>query len=279
MDACATFEHKWSNAFPEFGLALRFLPESSRRERSALACIGFEIEHVALRIDEPQVAAGKLNWWMEELLSMRSGTPRHPLTEAVAGAATAGAVAASDWHRLAIEAMAQRELAPSASLDQRLAVCRPFHLAFSHIESALFGDGDAHVRADALALSRALRDAVAIDAAHARGELSLPLDLLARHHLTRAELGVDDRVRDAALREYFDALAARMRGLDPHALSVIGAASLHADRVRSVRIARSPRPLVRAREQIARLPISTVWSAWRVARRHRLQAANALHDP
>ncbi|MEO8011818.1 MAG: hypothetical protein ABI650_09265 [Dokdonella sp.] len=279
MDACATFELKWTNAFPEFGLSLRFVGEKNRAAHSALTCIGFEMGHVALRIGEAPVAVGKLQWWMEELLSMRSGQPRHPLTQALARTARIEVASGHQWQRLALEALAQRDVGPAASLDQLIAACRPFHLAFARIENALFDDGDANVRADALVLSRLLRDGISLEDAIARGALPLPLSLLAKHRLARADLAIESAARNAALREHFAALAERMRALELRSLSVIGAASLHAERVRSEGLARSSSPLGTARIAMKRLPPSTLWIAWRAARRHGLQRTAGSRYP
>ena len=43
----ASFEAKWTQAYPEFALALRFVRGAQRDAQSAFACLVFEIEHAA----------------------------------------------------------------------------------------------------------------------------------------------------------------------------------------------------------------------------------------
>src|SRR5690242_21387944 len=86
----ASFEAKWSEAYPEFALAQRFVRDD-REAKLAFACLVFEIEHAAFGIREAQPAAIKLQWWAEELMRAGKGEARHPLTQAL-GARIAASV-------------------------------------------------------------------------------------------------------------------------------------------------------------------------------------------
>lgn len=271
-DPCATFEHKWTTAHPEFSLALRFVPMAQRKTRSALACIAYEIEHCAFRLREPQVAAGKLQWWLEELLAMRADTARHPLTQALAATLPVANVPIALYQHLIVGALAQRDPEPAPSLDQVLRGLLGFYAPLAQIEQSLTGEGDVDTESRIGALSRAFRDAIALSDTLAGGRLPLPLDLIARHRLSRGDLAAASAPRTAALREYFAMLAERMEAIDGASLTVPAASSWHAERLRCKRSARASDPLAAAAAAINRLPVSTVWAAWRAARRPRMRA-------
>lgn len=272
-DPCATFEHKWTTAHPEFGLALRFVPAPQRKARSALTCIGYEIEHAAFRLHEPQVAAGKLQWWLEELLAMRAGTARHPLTQALATTLPVANVPSALYQDLIVGALAQRDPEPAPSLDELLHGLLGFYAPLARVEQSLTVEGDVDTEARIGALSRAFRDALGLSDTLAGGRLPLPLDLMAHHRLSRVDLASPSAPRTEALRGYFAMLAERMEAIDIASLSSVPAAtSWHAERVRCRRAARAFEPLAAGEAAINRLPVSTVWAAWRAARRQRARA-------
>ncbi len=267
-DAFASFEAKWIAARPEFGIGLRFLPVALRAPRSAFACIGFEIENAAFRITEPEVATGKLQWWLDELVALGNRQGRHPLTAALAAAPAPGHVPDAIWQALIDAALAQREGTAPSTLAALLEDLERFHRPLAEAGRCLFGDAEVAALASARALSRALRDVLALPDVLAGGRLAIPLDVLARHRLARGDLAGSGAARSDAVREHLVALAARMAEIAPVRLPVLDAAAVQADRWRCRQAARAVDPLARSAEILQRVPISTAWQAWRCARRH-----------
>lgn len=266
-DAAASFEAKWALAHPELPLALRFAAAPMRPVVSAFACLAHEISHAAWHIVEPEVARSKLQWWAEELSAFAAGKPRHPLTMTLSTWPSMAGVTADAWSAVIAGALAQREMLPAASLDALLGGYRRVHGPLAVIEAMLHPKLDVEASTQAANLMRALHEATWMSEALARDRLPLPLDLLARHQLSRADLGQPGARRDAALREHFAQLASHMRALDRRGLAALTAAALQAACRRSQRAARAADPLVEAASKLDRLPFSSVWAGWRSARR------------
>lgn len=268
----ASFEAKWSEAYPEFGLALRFVRGADRDERSAFACLVFEIEHAAFAIREAQPAAIKLQWWAEELARANRGEARHPLTQAVSSRLRAAAIPISLWQQVIIGAAGQRDPEPAADSAALFDAYARFYVPLANIEAAMFGAPTAET-ADTLTRVRALRETAALPDALRDGKLPLPLDVLARHRLARGDLAEATAARRDALREWLQSLAdeftaSRLEeaGQPLGALrSVIAAVNS----ARAQRAARAADPLTAIRAALARLAIGDVWAAWRAARRSR----------
>jgi len=266
-DAAASFEAKWALAHPELPLALRFAAAPMRPVVSAFACLAHEISHAAWHIVEPEVARSKLQWWAEELSAFAAGKPRHPLTMTLSTWPSMAGVTADAWSAVIAGALAQREMLPAASLDALLGGYRRVHGPLAVIEAMLHPKLDVEASTQAANLMRALHEATWMSEALARDRLPLPLDLLARHQLSRADLGQPGARRDAALREHFAQLASHMRALDRRGLAALTAAALQAACRRSQRAARAADPFVEAASKLDRLPLSSVWAGWRSARR------------
>ncbi|SFN15132.1 squalene/phytoene synthase family protein [Dokdonella immobilis] len=267
VEALSSFEAKWALAHPELPLALRFASASQRPLISALACLGHEIAHAALRIDEPEVASTKLHWWSEELAALPAGGSRHPLTGVLAGHAPTRSLGAGTWSALVEAAMALREAGPASTLEELLARYRAFDLPLARAEAAILERIDIDATAQAMSLSRALHETIRLREALAGSGLPLPLDLLARHGLSRAELGRTHAERDAALREHFGVLASALDASDHRRLSALTAITVHVGGRRARRAARARDPLSMVARDLDRLPLSSAWAGWRAARR------------
>ena len=268
----ASFEAKWTQAYPEFALALRFVRGAQRDAQSAFACLVFEIEYAAFGIREAQPAAIKLQWWAEELTRTAKGEARHPLTQALAARIEAAKIPSALWQQAIIAALAQRDPEPAANAAALLDGYAPMYAPIGTIEAALFG-ADAESIARVLASMRALRDAAALSIALRDGKLPLPLELLARHRLSRGDLAAASEARTHALREWFLELAVNLRArLHPaavaaHPLGIVRATMAAADARRAVQAAGASEPLAAMNDALGRLSIPVVWSAWRAARR------------
>lgn len=277
--AIASFEAKWAAAYPELELALRFFPAAQRVARSAFACIGYEIAHAAFRIREAQIAVTKLQWWADEFAQMRAGTARHPLTQALAESVDVAHIDAGLWQALVYGAIEQRDPAPASTTEKMLEISLKLYRPLAQIEALLFGAIDADAQARALALSRLLHETIVLPETLESGRLAAPLDLLARHQLTRFDLAVlDDRVQ-AAVRDWFGVLAQHMNRIDVSALAPLAAASLCADRRRAQRAAHAKNPLESAGAGLDRVPVLVVWTTWRAARRFAAQSRKNSKTP
>jgi 15-cis-phytoene synthase len=269
----ASFEAKWSDAYPEFALAQRFVRDD-REAKLAFACLVFEIEHAAFGVREAQPAAIKLQWWAEELARAGTGEARHPLTRALGARVAADAIPQRLWQQAIIAALAQRDPEPAADTAALLETYAPLYAPLGAIESMLFG-ADAEAVARALALMRALRETAALPAALRDGKLPLPLDRLAQHRLSRGDLSTASPARADALRDQLRDLATRLQALlardaiAAHPLGVERAAMAAADAQRAHAAARAAEPLAALNEALGRVSIPAVWSAWRAARRSR----------
>lgn len=266
-DAVAGFVAKWSDARPEFALALRFLTGPSAPSRIAFACLTFELEHAAFTIADATVAGAKLAWWAEELGRLHEGSPQHPLTRELLGHG-ASAVPIVVWQDAIFAAMEQRDAGPASDTETllrgHLALYRPLAVAESGCGHAI----DPEAAARAAAVSRAVRACATLESPIPDGSLPLPLDLLARHGLSRHDLTIPGAARAAALHEYLAQLAGSGRGLlAERGLGVNRRTALAADRVRALRAARDAEPLARLQRELSRLPPSALWAAWRGAGR------------
>jgi phytoene synthase len=265
----ASFEAKWSAAYPEFGLALAFVRDD-RSAASAFACLVFEIEHAAFGIREAQPAAVKLQWWAEEFARAARGEARHPLTQALADRLATAAVPTRVWHDVIVGALAQRDPEPPADTAALLDSYDTLYAPLATVESTLFGT-DARAIAATLAATRALRETAALAQVLGDGKLPLPLDLLARHRLARGDLADASAAREAALREWFATVSERLSAsaTRERPIGALRGAMAGANAIRASRAAASSAPLDALRDAMMRLSLPMTWAAWRAARRSR----------
>ena len=66
-----------------FYYSFLFLPPRRRAAITALYAFCREVDDVVDECDDPQVAAGKLAWWRQELDRLYAGQPQHPVTQAL----------------------------------------------------------------------------------------------------------------------------------------------------------------------------------------------------
>lgn len=266
-DALASFEAKWSLHRPELALALRFAPRAERLVTSALYCLFEEITDVAYRVAERDIAARKLHWWADELAGLTTGQSRHPLSEVLRQHTGLRALPSVHWAALLNAGLAQADPAPATSMAGLLGAYRRFSEPLAAIAATLHPRLDRDATAQALALSRALRECGELGPVLGMGRLPLPLDRLARHGLSRADVGLPGPSRDAALREHCAALRSAMRTVDRQGLNVLTVLTLQLDQARCQVAARAADPLVAIATGADRFPLSCVWTAWRAARR------------
>lgn len=265
----ASFEAKWADAHPEFGLALKFVAPASRDAHAAFACIVYELEHAAFGIREAQPAAIKLQWWGEEFARAGRNEARHPLTQALSRHPGFAAIPLAQWYAAIAGALAQRDPEPASDTSTLLAVYAALHAPLAAIEASLFGSIDAHALARARTLSRALRETAGLADALRDGRLPLPLDLLARHRLARGDLAHASAAQVAALREWLKVLRAESASIAIAACGPFAAAAAAADRWRIRSAGRADEPIAALHALFARLPLRAAWAAWWAGRRSR----------
>ena len=262
--AFASFEQKWFAAHPEHEIASAFLPPARRRAENAFGCLVYELDEVAAQIPEPQVAAAKLAWWRDELSAAAGGRASHPVTRALFAAMPAAESTRTLWPALAEAALARLALPPAATLDELLGAHAGFHRAVVRADATLDRHNARDVDAAAIlwTVSGLLRGLPRIGGDSET--LPLPLDLLARHGLTRSGLLAAGVRRTALLRDFLAALAAAMprdRGRNLHQRT---RSRLDLALIAGARGAAEPLQHLVAHARAGRW--RSVWAAWREAR-------------
>jgi phytoene synthase len=263
--AFSTFEQKWLAAHPEQAVVAVFLAPARRRAAAAFGCLVHELELASLGAREPEVAAAKLAWWREELIAAHTGTPRHPITQTLFAEPRAATIAIARWIDLVTGAIRQIDAPPPPDFRASCDALDAFYRPVATVEATLLGTVDHPAIAQLWIGSCLLRAAAGIAQAPDR-RTWLPLDLLARHGLTRAELGRRAPAANAALRDYFGGvrdLLLQALPADPGlALGTRVRARLDLDRARHAACAADPLAAV-ARPR----PWRALWWAWHEARR------------
>jgi phytoene synthase len=259
--AAASHVAQWQRGEPDLHLAGLFVAPLRDASVRLIEALAFELHDALFGVHDARVAQAKLAWWLDELAQ----PARHPLHRELARLCPDGAVTAG----LREAAAALLHLAHQDSIETLAQLLGPLQQAAVGTARARAGAGSdvgAEVLAgNALAASRvvtALRDWPTF----ARAERAwLPLDLLARHSLSRAAA---ERAGEAAaalvaslcaeLRQALAPIAARdLRGVD--------GARIAAARAWCGHMQAGPGAVVDGR--LAPPRIALVLSLWRVGRR------------
>lgn len=268
--AFASFEEKWLQANPEQRVVAIFLEPRQRRLAHAFGTLVHELEQAIFDVREPQVAAAKLDWWRHELTAAATGNARHPVSRELFAQIAIGRVEHSRWAELIDGGLALLDPPSAPSLDAVFDTLSTFYRPAAAIESAVLDPNSRQNAANAeLWISSHLLRSVALLERPERCQV-LPLDLLARHGLTRATAARPSAERAALLRDYLNAVGERLDS------SLI--ASTRASVGRRVR-ARLDRDLAakaaHGSDPLAFLGAAgpnrwrTIWYAWREARHSR----------
>lgn len=261
----------WRSASHARGLAWLFLGPHERIRFGGLAALQQEWLKAIREIDEPQVAALKLGWWREEMQRAVAGKARHPLTQAMFADARIRAVPLQCWTAGVDAALLGLNAAPTPDFPTQAAAVAPLAAAFAAQETCVaFGNGAASDKATAVwsvgILAANLR-ALVSEVGHGRSPL--PMNLLARHGLTREALLDDSPTRRAALRDYTGelqrALAEAAKMSAP--LSLFRSVQLHGDSQSLDAAMRAADPLHGLHEQHGGLRnVLKIWRAARISR-------------
>ena len=264
------FIDKWLAAQPQQRVALVFVDGHRHPGHVALAALEQELLDAAYGIREPQVAAAKLGWWAEELSGAASSGGRHPLTQVLFDDERAHAIAAERWVAPVLAAMAQLEQGTAADFAAQLDAAMPLHGALAALETAWwYGAAAPSDRAARLAtLDHLLDELLRTEVDAGRDRLPLSMASLARHGLSRAQLGQASAARQQAIHDQLRELLRSWREADrlPGPLSVFRAlASSHGMRM-ARRAMRASDALASLGMERARIGPATAWRAWQAAR-------------
>lgn len=182
VDPAAHFVAKWQRREPEMALAEVFCPPAQRPRFRAWGALLHELRDAAFELSDARVTAVKCQWWAEELVAMAGGAGRHPLAEAL----VPPGLPTLPLARALLE-QAQFDARP-ASAELAIAQLLPLASALADVEAALFECEPAPAEALAVhwLLHRLPQGLVAADQAR------LPLNLLARHGLTTAQVAAGE---------------------------------------------------------------------------------------
>lgn len=248
--SAAVFVETWLRHEPSLRPALGFVPAAQRPLFCVFGALVHALREAVLIQDEPAVRQAKSLWWAEELQRLGDGRPQHPLSQALVAAGPA------PWALLAAGVVRTLGMIDDTPADtaQALAQVRPLADALASVEAGVFAV-PVHTSAEHASALHLLAQRLAF--ARGGGQVAaLPLHLLARHQIARAELaGTGGRV---VRRDYAAELAAALPAVDP-GLSLFRRLQLPLDRAlldalrRGRRIPPTPNP-------------QRLWQLWRAAR-------------
>lgn len=174
-----------------FYYAFLFLPPAERAAITAFYAFCREVDDVVDEMQDPSVAAQKLQWWRREVDVAYAGTPTHPVTQALMPLAPQFRIEAAHLH--AVIEGCQMDLEQTRFLDFP-ALARYCHLVagiVGEVAANIFGRSSeqtvryAHTLGRALQLTNIIRD-VGDDAR--RGRIYLPVSELQRFDVKAHEL-------------------------------------------------------------------------------------------
>jgi len=264
----AQFEQKWLDAWPENRIIATFLAPAQRPRTLVFGSLIHELSLAAFHVREPQVAATKLAWWREELDAAALGRPTHPITRELFADETARETDPALWPALADGALTQLDLPGAGTLAALIEQLDPFYSAVAQAESALLCDGVGSIEANSAlwTFSHLLHDLPQLTPTE--GRLPLPLGLLARHGITRAQLAAATPQRNMLIKDFLDELVLEINGaMGVESVRPLGLrVRTRLDRRRIAAALRVTDPL----DYLLRHPQagrwSTLWAAWREAR-------------
>lgn len=184
-------QDKAAQSGSSFYYAFRLLPPARRSALTAFYAFCREIDDVVDEVQDPGVAATKLDWWRKEVANAYAGQPSHPTMQALLPHAAAYAIEAH--HLLAVIEGCEMDLRQTRYLDFA-GLSRYCHLVagiVGEVAANIFGRTDAatlayaHRLGLAMQLTNILRD-VGDDAR--RGRIYLPADELRQFDVKANEI-------------------------------------------------------------------------------------------
>jgi 15-cis-phytoene synthase len=274
--ALQSYIDKWLAVQPQQRVALAFVDPRHFPGHIALAALEQELLGAAYGIREPHVAAGKLNWWAEELAGAATSGGRHPLTQVLFDDERAHELPQDAWLAPVLAAMAQLEQGTAADFSAQVEAAMALHGALAALESAWWFGGGA-------SSERAARHATLAHLLHAlrrlpddaeRDRLPLSMARLAHYGLNRNDLRQPGTARNQAIKAQLADLQAAWReaAVLPGPLSVFRALESRQDAVLAGRAANAVDALMVLQNGVPHGGPATVWAAWNAARAWRRHA-------
>lgn len=184
-------QNKAAASGSSFYNSFRFLPQDKRRAITALYAFCREVDDVVDECSDANVARTTLNWWRNEVAAVYSGTPQHPVTQALVPVAKQFNLAQEHFLEI-IEGMEMDLDQPRYPDFKSLQLyCYRVASVVGLLSVEIFGYSDrqtlkyAHDLGIALQLTNIIRD-VGEDAR--RNRIYLPLDELQQFGVTAADI-------------------------------------------------------------------------------------------
>jgi phytoene synthase len=278
--AFASFERKWLEANPEQSAVLVFLKPGQRQRARAFGSLIHELTQTAFVVRETQVAAAKLSWWQQELMGAAAGNPRHPISRELFRDPRVAAIDVRLWRALIDGAIAQLDVSFPSDFEGMLASLSDFFGPVASIETQL-ADGDPS-QFDAIAklwiCSHLLL--VAQNASHFAERTSMPLDLLARHGASRADLVASSPAQIAVIKDFIgqvrDTMTENRRQISDGSLGRL--VRVRVDRWLADRAVLADDPADYLSRHARNLRWRSLWWAWQEARHLTSRSANPTSE-
>jgi phytoene synthase len=265
-----SFIDKWLAVQPQQRVALIFVDGRRHPGHVALAALEQELLGAAYGIQQPQVAAAKLNWWAEELNGAATSGGRHPLTQVLFDDERAHAIATDRWLAPVLAAMAQLERGTEADFATQFDAALPLHGALASLETAWwYGSDTSPARAARVAvLNHLLYALLRLEQDVDRDRLPLPMARLARHGLSRVSLRAASDARQQAIRAQLQDLQSSWHTASTvdGPLSVFRALESRHGRALVQKALHAPDALSALQAAHPRTGLSSAVHAWRAAR-------------
>lgn len=275
LDYC---RNKAAPAGSSLHYALLFAGSDSVPGLLAINALHTEISTVADECSEPGVAAVKLNWWAEELQRLRSGNPRHPVTQAMAEAISRHDLDATVLDELVTGARMDLEYGTYPTFRELTVYCHRLGVTPAQIAVQICGHEDpgslavAHDLGIGLQLIRMLRR---LPQHLASGRVYFPEDELSQAGVDRDQLiagQAGDEIKPvltehaSRARAFLDSAEERVAAADRERLRPLLVTGAIYRRLLDT-IEADDFPLLQRRHHLT--PLRKLGVAWRTARRQR----------
>ena len=245
-DAIEHFVAKWHRREPEMALAEVFCAPERRAHFRAWGALVHELREAAFELSDARVTAVKSQWWAEELVNLAQGRGRHPISAVLTRPGL-------PWAALARALMEQAQFdARPADAGQALVQVTGFAKALAALEAGLFDAEPTPDAARGIAVHLLLQRLPA--GLGAEDQARLPLNLLARHGLTAAQVAAGQG--DVLLRDWARELGMALP--EPQG-PLFRRLRTRFDQVRLRRLAAG-------KGFVPPAAAASVWRAWRIAR-------------
>ena len=184
-------QDKAAKSGSSFYYSFRFLPHNQRLAITALYAFCREVDDVVDECEDPAVARAKLNWWRDEVNHLFAGTPRHPVTQALAAAVERYTLPQEHFLEIIDGMEMDLDQFSYPSFKELSLYCHRVAAVVGLMAAEIFGYQNrqtlkyAHNLGMAFQLTNIIRD-VAEDSL--RGRIYLPLDELTKYQVTTHDI-------------------------------------------------------------------------------------------